>query len=261
MIRSPLSIRLDPAEPIREQVRRAAEAGAKGVVVEAAEELAPGKLSETGRRELRHLLRSVELKLVGVHLPTRRGFATFDQIEDRLARADRAFALAYDLGTNLVLARAGAIPAKEDGPGCAALATILDELAARADHRGLRLALETGTEPGDVLRAVLDERDRPNLAASVDPAYLLRGGFDPVAAVRDLGPWVAHGYIHQAVDQRHGAGFAGRSNTRSSSHLDWAEYFGALEEINYRGPITIWPESPAGLFDRFRAIAESLRFA
>lgn len=259
MIRSPLSIRLDPARPIREQIRLAAEAGAKGVVVEATEELAPAHLSETGRREIRHLLRSAELRLVGLHLPTRRGFDTFDQLEDRLARADRAFALAYDLGTALVLARAGAVPEAEAADRRAAFATAVDELARRADHRGLRFALETGTEPGEVLAAALAERDLPNLAASVDPAYLLRNGFDPVAAVRALGPWVAHAYLHQAVGERAGVALLGRRTTRGAASLDWEEYFGALEEINYRGPMTIWPESPEGLFARFRQIAESLR--
>lgn len=260
MIRSPLSLRLDPAQPIRDQIRLAAEAGAKGIVVEATEELAPGRLSETGRRELRHLCRSAEVVLAAVHLPTRRGFDTFDQIEDRLARADRVFALAYDLGARLVLVRAGAIPPVEDAAGRAACATTVGELASRADHRGLRLALETGTEPGGTMRDFLAERDRPNLGASIDPAALLRGGFDPVAAVVDLGPHVMHAYLHQGVGQRVALEAAPRRNSRAIASLDWENYFGALEEVNYHGTMTIWPETSSGLFAQYRSIAESLRF-
>ncbi len=260
MIRSPLSLRLDPARPIREQVRLAAEAGAKGVIIDASGELAPAQLSETGRRELRHLFRSVEMTLVGIHLPTRRGFDTFDQIEDRLARAGRVFALAYDLGTRLILVRAGVVPTIEEADKRAAFLTTVAELAGRAEHQGLQLALETGTEPGHVLKAVLDERDLPNLVASLDPAYLLRNGFDPVAAVRELGPRVAHAYLHQAVGTEVRLGLANRRNTRGASSLDWENYFGALEEINYRGSMTIWPEATDQLFAQFRTIAESLRF-
>ena len=259
MIRSPLSLRLDPSQPIRDQLRLAAEAGARGIVVEATEELAPGRLSETGRRELRHLFRSSEITLAAVHLPTRRGFDTFDQIEDRLARADRVFELVYDLGARLVLVRSGAIPAVEDEPGRAAFQTTVDELASRADHRGLQLALETGTEPGNVLRDFLAERDLPNLAASIDPAYLLRNGFDPVNAVRDLGQWVAHVYLHQAVGRSVPVAIAPRRNSRAAASLDWENYLGALEEVNYRGTMTIWPESVDRLFAQFRTIAESLR--
>ena len=259
MIRSPLSLRLDPNQPLRDQIRQAAEAGARGVILDATGEVAPGQLSDTGRRELRHLFRSVEITLVGVHLPTRRGFATLDQIEDRLARAERAFTLAYDLGARLILVRAGVVPPVEEAEERAAFQTTVRELASRADHQGLQVALETGTETGGVLNTLLDERNEPNLGASIDPAYLLRNGFDPVAAVRDLGPRVLHAYLHQAVGGRVGVELTSRRNNRSSASLDWAGYFGALEEINYRGSMTIWPESTDQLFAQYRRIAESLR--
>ncbi len=261
MIRSPLSVRLDPSRPIREQIRLAAEAGAKGIIIDASGELAPSKLSESGRREVRHLFRSVEVVLAGVHLPTRRGFDTFDQIEDRLGRADRAFELAYDLGARLILVRAGSVPPSDEETRRAAFDTTIGELAQRADHRGLQVALETGTEPGEALKTFLDGRDLPNLAASIDPAYLLRNGFDPVLAVRDLGRWVAHAYLHQAVGQQVAVEVSTRRNARSATGLDWENYFGALEEINYRGWMTIWPESSDNLFGQFRKVAESLRFA
>src|SRR5262245_137265 len=84
MIPCPLGLRLDPSQPIREQIREAARLGARGVVLDAVGDLAPNRLTETGRRELRHLLRSVELALAALHLPTRRPFDTIDQLDDRL---------------------------------------------------------------------------------------------------------------------------------------------------------------------------------
>src|SRR5437762_6919329 len=111
MIRNPLGLRLDPDGPVRDQISEAARLGAKGVVLEAIGDLAPQRLSETGRRELRHLLRSVELSLIALSLPTKRPFDTIDQLDDRLARADRAFAMAYDLGSQLVLVNVGGVPA------------------------------------------------------------------------------------------------------------------------------------------------------
>src|SRR3954466_13769281 len=156
MIRHPLGLRLDPNRPIREQIHEAARLGAKGVVLDAIGDLAPQRLGETGRRELRHLLRTVELSLVALSLPTRRPFDTTDQLDERIRRADGAFALAYELGTNLVLARAGAVPPEEDGERLGVFTTALASLGQRADHRGVRLAVETGTEPGHRLKAFLD---------------------------------------------------------------------------------------------------------
>src|SRR5579883_1323615 len=114
MIRSPLGLRLNPSRPIKEQLREAAKLGAKGVVIDAVGDLAPDRLSETGRREMRYLLRSVELSLIALNLPTRRPFDTIDQLDDRLRRAEKAFGLAYELGTTLVLARVGALPPESE---------------------------------------------------------------------------------------------------------------------------------------------------
>jgi sugar phosphate isomerase/epimerase len=232
MIRSPLGLRINPDPTLspREPIREAARLGVKGVVLDAVGDLAPERLSETGRREVRHLLRSVELKLIALSLPTRRPFDSLEGLDDRLARAGRAFAMAYELGTNLVLARLGGVPAEADTVKRTAFTTALTELARRADQHGVRLAIETGGEPGSLLAGILAALGAPSLAASLDPAALLRLGHDPAQMVIALAGHVAHAY---ATD------LPGRGA------LDWAEYLGALEEIDYRGFLTIWPEAGA----------------
>ena len=89
----------------------------RGVVVEAIGDIAPHRLGETGRRELRHILKSVDIALIGLALPTRRPFDTTDQLDERMRRADAAFAMAYELGTKIILLRAGNVPpAGRSGP-------------------------------------------------------------------------------------------------------------------------------------------------
>jgi sugar phosphate isomerase/epimerase len=257
MIRSPLGLRLEAGRPIKEQIRGAASAGAKGVVVDAGGDLGPDRLSETGRREFRQALRSVELNLIALNLPTRRPFDTLDQLEDRLARADRAFALAYELGTRLVLARVGGLPPEADEARRMAFTTAIRELGLKADHRGIRFAIETGSEPGSTLAPFLDALDLPSLAASVDPSSLLSTGIDPVVATRELGVWVAHAYANDASKAARPA-----SNPRGLGFppgaLDWEEYLGALEEINYRGYLTVWPDPDGDPLAQFRATAARL---
>jgi sugar phosphate isomerase/epimerase len=259
MIRSPLGLRLNPAQSIREQIQEAARLGAKGVVIDAIGELSPDRLSETGRREIRYLLRSVELSLIALHLPTRRPFDTLDQLEDRLQRADRAFALAFELGTTLVLARVGALPPESDAARREVFLSALHELSRRADHRGVRLTIETGTEAGDVLAAVLDAIPTRSLAASIDPAALLQNRVDPIATTRSLGPWVAHAYANDASTAPAGriATFPGSGFPPGT--LDWEEYLGALEEIQYRGYLTVWPDPARPAGPQFTALAERLK--
>jgi len=240
MIRSPLGLRLNPARSTKEQVQEAARLGAKGVVVDAAGELAPDRLSETGRREVRHFLRSAAMDLVALHLPTRRPFDTADQLEDRLARADGAFAMAFELGTRLVLARVGALPPVEETQRRELFTLAVRELGQRADHRGVRLAIETGTEPGPDLRAFLDALETPALAASIDPGALLQNRHDPSATTRVLGPWVTHAYASVPDTSSPSARLSqSRQSGFPAGAVDWEEYLGALEEINYRGYLTI----------------------
>ena len=244
MLATPLGLRLDPARPVRDQIREAARLGAKGVVIDAVGDLAPDRLSETGRRELRHILRSVELKLVAVGLPTRRAFDTTDQLDDRLRRAESAYALAYELGTNLVVARVGGLPGEKDEPARTTFLGAVRELARRADHRGVRFGVETGPDPGAVLRATLESLEAHAAGASVDPAALLQNGHDPVATVRALGPWVVHAYATEPTAAGRLTG-AARGSGLPPGAVDWEAYLGALEEVGYRGFLTVWPD-PAG---------------
>jgi sugar phosphate isomerase/epimerase len=258
MIRHPLGLRIDPARPVREQIYEAARMGARGVVLDAIGDLAPQRLAETGRRELRHLLRTVELSLVALNLPTRRPFDTTDQLDERIRRADGAFALAYELGTNLVLARTGPVPQEEDEERRGVFTTALSSLGQRADHRGVRLAIETDAEPGQKLKAFLDSLNLVGLAASIDPSGLLRAGIDPVSTVRELAGWVAHAYAGDAAGSPSTPSFHPRGFGFAAGVLDWEEYLGALEEIGYAGFLTVWPDPAGDVRGQFLAIVNRL---
>lgn len=259
MIRHPLGLRLDSERSIRDQIYEAARIGARGVVLDASGELAPHRLAATGRRELKHVLRTTELSLVALSLPTRRGFDTPDQLDDRVRRADAAFAMAYELGTGIVLARVGAIPAAEATARREVFTGALLALGQRADHQGVRLGIETGAETGAELASFLDALASPGLAASIDPASLLQSGIDPVAAARELGRWVVHAYANDATESPRGPAINPRGFGFPRGALDWAEFLGSLEEIGYRGFLTIWPVAGHPVAPQFQAIAERLK--
>jgi sugar phosphate isomerase/epimerase len=259
MMRHPLGLRLAPDRSVRDQIHEAARLGARGVVLDAIGDLAAHRLGATGRRELRHVLRTVELSLIALALPTRRPFDTTEQLDERIRRADAVFAMAFDLGTTVVLARAGAIPPSEEAVRRDVFTNSLRELGARAEHRGARLAMETGSDPGERLRSLLDALDSQGLAASIDPSNILQAGLDPVACVRDLGSWVVHAYANDAT----GAAGVPALNPRGFGYppgaLDWEDYLGALEEIGYRGFLTVWPAPGRPAASQFVAVRDRLQ--
>jgi sugar phosphate isomerase/epimerase len=258
MIRHPLGLRLDPDRPVRDQLYEAARLGARGVVLDAAGDLAPHRLSETGRRELRHVLRTVELSLVALSMPTRRAFDTTEQLDDRIRRADAAFGMAYELGTKLVLARAGALPPPDDARRRETFTNALRALGGRAEHRGVRMALETGSDPAAELNSFLESLSLPGLAVSIDPASGLAASIDPVGCVRGLGTWVVHAYAGDATGSAGRAGPNPRGFGFPPGALDWEAYLGALEEIGYTGFLTIWPGRGRSAADQFTAVRDRL---
>jgi sugar phosphate isomerase/epimerase len=259
MIRQPLGLRLNPNRSVRDQIHEAARLGARGVVLDATGDLAPHRLGETGRRELRHLLRTVEVSLIALGLPTRRPFDTVDQLEDRIQRADKVFELAYELGTNLVLAQVGQVPDENERGRRDTFTTALSSLGHHADHRGVRLGIETGPDPGERLAAFLNSLNAMGLAVSIDPTALLRAGIDPVRTAEELNPWVIHAYAGDATDSPRVAASNPRGHGFPPGALDWEAYLGVLEEIGYRGFLTIWPEATTSPSDHFAAVSRRLK--
>jgi sugar phosphate isomerase/epimerase len=261
MIRNPLGLRLSPDRPVRDQISEAARLGARGVVIDAIGDVAPQRLGETGRRDLRHILRTVELSLVALSLPTRRAFDTTDQLDDRLRRADLAFAMAYELGTNVVLARLGSVPPQGDDGRREIYANAVRELGMLADHRGVRLAIESGGEPADKLREFLETLGLPTLAVSIDPGGFLQAGIDPIGAMRELADWVAHAYANDATGVANLPAYNPRGFGFPPGALDWEEYLGSLEEISYHGFLTVWPPPGRPASSQFAAISQRLNRA
>ena len=259
MIRHPLGLRLESDRSVRDQIHEAARVGARGVVVEAVGDVAPHRLGETGRREVRHILRTVEMTLVGLALPTRRPFDTTDQLDERLRRADAAFAMAYELGTKTVLARAGMVPPAEDEPRLQVFTNTLRELGRRAEHHGVKLALETGADSGEKLKTFLDVLASPGLAASIDPGSILQAGIDPINTVRELASWVVHAYANDAIGSPGVPAFNPRGFGFPAGALDWEEYLGSFEEIGYHGSLTVWPRPGMPAATQFKAVSERLK--
>ena len=120
--------------------------------------LHPVDLSETGRREILHVLRTVELR-VAIALPTRRPFDTTDQLDDRIRRADGAFTMAYELGTTSCSYAPAPFRRKTSRPAAKSLHSPSRPRRRGPSTAGFGSALETGSEPpGDAQSIPADDQ-------------------------------------------------------------------------------------------------------
>ena len=209
---------------------------AQGIELAAQADLAPQNLSQTGRREIRHLLKSFDLELAAIFCPLRRGLDVLENQQPRVEFVKQVMTLAFDLGPRLVIIQPGRIPQKEDEPHGPLMRDALDSLGRHGDRIGTRLALDTGAEAGAAMAAFLDRFHCGSLAANYNPANLLISGHDPYDAGRALAGRIAHAHAEDARSVN-----PNRLQHVPLGHgdMDWVNLLATLEQIEYRGYLTV----------------------
>jgi len=219
--------------PFKEALEKAAELGAEAVELEAKGELAPGQLSSSGIREIRHWLEDYGLRLSALRLPLSRGFDSPEELERRIATTKTAMETAYKLGAFVVLCPIGQVPQDQQSPRWRLLAEVMDELSRHGNRVGAQLAVETGTEPGERLASLLNHLPEGTIGADLNPGNLKLAGFSPEEAAVQLGRRILH--VHATDASADLPGSRGRFCPLGLGGVDWLHLLATLEEFNYRG--------------------------
>jgi sugar phosphate isomerase/epimerase len=244
MSRLKLGVRLESLGlPLRKALAEAARLGVSGVQVDAAGDLSPSRLSDSGRREFRHLLRGHNLELTALGCPLRHGLDVAEDQQPRIEHVRKVMALSYDLGAGRVVLEAGKAPSAEEttSPRAGLLTEALTILSQHGDRIGALLALETGLESGKELRAYLARFDTGSLGVNLDPANLLLHGYDVLESVRALHGKIYHSHARDARAAR--VSKTAQEVPLGHGDIDWIAYLGTLEEIEYRGWLTVERET------------------
>lgn len=240
--------------PVRQALAAASALGVRGVQVDATGPLAPEHLTETGRRELRTLLRGAGLELSALNCPSRRALddpAGGARFVDHLRGV---MLLASDLACPCVIVALPGVPDAADDPRASAQREALQSLAACGDRIGTRVALDTGTATAEGVRDYLDSFDTDTLNVNFDPTDARRAGGDPVSALEALFGRVIH---TRARDGRAGAAGAWHEVALGTGETDWGEYLSALEAVGYGGYMVV---DRASVPDRFEDVVAAVRY-
>ncbi len=210
--------------------------GVAGAQINAVGDLTPQMLSRTGRRQFRQRLGQHNLELTALGCPLRHGLDVAEGQQGRIAHIQNILGLSFDLGPRIVLIDAGSILEETKSPGVQRLIEALRALGRHAEHTGTILALRTGCVSGEVLGRFLDQFDTGGLGVSLDPASMLSNGFDPYESAAALRGRVVYAL---ATDARRATHLRSPSLPLGQGTMDWTRYLSVLEEINYRGWLTI----------------------
>ncbi len=225
----------------RAALERIAAMGVAGVQVNAVGDLAPQKLTDTGRRELRTLLRNHNLQWTALNCPLRYGIDATENQDARLEHIRQVMSLAFELGPRLVIVQCPKIADDQSSPRAAAMRTALLDLGRFGDRVGSSIALEIGFDSGEKVSDYLNSFDCGSLGVHYDPVSLLLNNHDPVKNLLPLRGKILH---TQARDAR----LATVSRTAAEvplggGDIEWLGYFGTLTSIEYRGWVVVKRET------------------
>ncbi|WP_405110435.1 sugar phosphate isomerase/epimerase family protein [Paenibacillus sp. FSL K6-1217] len=246
---------------LRSNLRIAKELGAEGVQLWAIQgEMDPAGLTAQDRKAIRTYLAELNLELSALCADYGgQGFKNPEENGWKISKSKQALDLALDLGCNIVTTHIGIVPEDPGAPEYAILLAACNELAAYASGRGGYFAIETGPEPAARLKSFLDSLDTKGVAVNFDPANMVMvTGDDPVRGVYALQDYIVHTHVKDGVRLREvdphevygvldheriavmgegGAGF--REVPPGEGSVDFPAYFSALQDIGYKGYLTV----------------------
>lgn len=257
MYQFPIGVIIDSFRTdIKTAVKKAAEVGAQGIQVYSTRgEMAPENLTTSKRKEFTSLVAENGLVISALCGDLGGGgFTVKENNPDKIKRSKDILYLAKELGTDVVTTHIGVVPEDVNHDRYKILQEACHELAEFADSLEAHFAIETGPETSAVLKAFLDSLESKGVAVNLDPANLVMvTGDDPVGAVYNLRDYIVHTHAKDGrqiwyQDPEVVYGIKKPVIIRENSFeelplgegdVDWPKYLAALEDIGFKGFLTI----------------------
>jgi sugar phosphate isomerase/epimerase len=222
--------------PLKESLCTAASLAARGVQLDAREEIRPGELTDTGRRQLQHLLGELGLSIASLAFPTRRSFYDEEQLDARVSAVKQTMEHAWQLQARVVTARIGKIPSDKESKPYRLLFEVLSDLARHGNQVGATLAITPSHDSPQALSELIASVKSGPLGIDFDPAVFVMSGHNPAEALRTLHSLALHVTARDAIRDIDAGGL---ETALGRGEVEWVELLPLLDEINYTGWVTV----------------------
>ena len=260
MGRFPIGVIIDSFRTdIPTAVKKAAAVGAQGIQVYATRgEMAPENMNAAKISEFKKLVADNGLVISALCGDLGGGgFSFAENNPAKVEKSKRIIDLAKELGTEVVTTHIGVVPEDKNHDRYKVMQEACFELSRYADEIGAHFAIETGPETSAVLKTFLDSLGSTGVGVNLDPANLVMvTGDDPVGAVYNLQKYIVHTHAKDGVqnfveDPEIVYGLKKRpvdvivtgdsfdEVPLGEGSVPWPEYLKALDDIGYKGFLTI----------------------
>lgn len=256
MFQFPIGVMLDSFRTdVRTALDKAQQVGAQGIQVYTTRgEMSPEAMTPARRREFLDMVKAHGLKISALCGDLGQGFGNPAQNPALIERSERILDLAKDLETDVVTTHIGVVPADPSHERYKIMQEACEKLCRYADKMQAHFAIETGPEIAATLKGFLDSLGSKGVAVNFDPAnFVMVTGDDPVQAVYTLKDYIVHthakdgrrllvsdpeviyGIIEDAIQE----GQAFEELPLGEGGVDFPRYLQALDEVGYRGFLTV----------------------
>jgi L-ribulose-5-phosphate 3-epimerase len=268
MYNFPIGVMLDSFKlDTKTAIQKAAKLGAKGLQMYATSgEYSPEQLTGSKRKELLDMVKSNGLLFSALCGDLGQGFGNKDKNPELIEKSKRIMELAKDLETDVITTHIGVIPEDKNHERYKIMQEACHTLSRFADSLEGHFAIETGPEIAATLKGFLDELHSKGVAVNLDPAnFVMVTGDDPVKAVYTLKDYIVHTHAKDgrrlfvkapeviygitkedtttdSVDSNFMFTDANQSFIElplGEGDVNFKEYLKALDEIGYKGFLTI----------------------
>lgn len=260
MYKFPIGIMIDSLknDTTNDAIEKAAMLGAKGIQMYSTSGVnAPENLSKERRRDLLKRVKDNGLVFSAICGDLGKGFVDPELIPSLIEKSKIIMELAKELECDVVTTHIGVVPKDKNYPRYKIMQDACGKLCEYADSIGSHFAIETGPETSSTLKQFLDELGSKGVAVNLDPANLaMVTGDDPVQAVYTLKDYIVHTHakdgikladsnpefiyqtIHPVPEEYFGVKYFEEVPLGTGS-VDFPKYLAALEDIGYKGFLTI----------------------
>ena len=149
------------------------------------------------------------------------------------------------LGVDAVGLHLGFVPEDAADPLYGEVLAVTREICDHCKSNGQRFHLETGQESADGLLQFIGDVDRDNLFVNFDPAnMILYGSGEPIEALKKVGKYVRSIHCKDAKWAANPGKEWGQEVPLGEGDVGIENYLRTLDELGYRGPLTIEREIP-----------------
>ena len=245
------------AESDREAIETAVSMGVKGMQLHAVrgDKHTPEVMTAEKKKELLDMMKSNGLAFSALCGDMGEGFWRPERNPILIEKSKRIIDMALDLETNIVTTHIGVVPNDPNHDRYKIMQEACFELSRYADSLNAHFAIETGPETSLVLKNFLDSLGSTGVAVNLDPANLVMvTGDDPVQAVYNLKDYIVHTHAKDGIklfdvnpeiiyrvikDEREIKNKSYSEVPLGEGNVDFDNYLKALEDIGYRGYLTI----------------------